>query len=219
MSTVTTAKITWEFADKSPHWDFAININEPTSISDHIPDWVKNLKGNIKEYFDEGFGLDHTARHCLGLQGLSKIGYTCDLPIDVVSNDYNEKPWGGLNFHPYTLHGTKWSHPLPGHLADKHLHNYKWNLRLLEWPWRAKLPKGWKILMTNNMLDWSDNWYSFSGLVPHISPNANRSMKFSTPMDAEFDYCVLEQVIAIRTGEIIPKGNCIFTAIPLPPSG
>lgn len=209
-------EIKWEFADKSPHWDFDIAINEPALIRNHLPDWIKTLRGNIREYYPKGFGLDHTARHCLGLQGLSQVGFTCPLPVDIHSNDYNHTPWGGLNFHPYTLFGTKWAEVLEGNPADEHLHNYQWNIRLLEWPWRAKIPKKHKLLMTGNMLEWNDDYSSFSGVVPKISPGDQRAEKFSAIMDPEFDYFALENVIAIKTGKIIPAGTCIFNAVVVP---
>ena len=209
-------KIVWEFLDLSPYWNKTIDIETPSSVINHMPQWFKQLKGDIKDYFPDGFGLDHTARHCLGLRGLPHVGYTCPLPIDVESHDYNHQPWGGLNFHPFTLYGTKWTRTMPNAPVDQHLHNYEWNLRLLQWPWRIRLPKGWKLLLTDYMLDWSDHWHAFSGVMPCIKKNDYRVKQCSISMDPDFDYFNIEQVVAIKNGSVISKDTCTFTAIALP---
>lgn len=209
--------IEWQFADKDERWK-GIVFPPMEPVSKHLPDWYKNLKGDIKNYFTPGFGQDHTARYCLGLRGLAYVGYTCPLPMDLKTFDYDPSPWGDLNFHPATLTGTKWSHTMPGAPADEHLHNYEWNLRLLEWPWRAKLPKDWRMLVTSYMLDWTDDWYCFNGSPPAmVAKRLHRVRKFSKIIDPKFDYFNLEIVVAIKNGVTVPKGTCMFTAIPLPP--
>ena len=209
--------IEWQFADldsKCADMDFCA----PESVGKHLPTWYKDIKGDIKKYFPPGFGRDHTARYCLGLHGLASVGYTSPLPMDLTTFDYDPNPLGDLNLHPATLSGTKWCNPMPGAPVDEHLHNYEWNLRLLEWPWRAKLPKGWRLLITGYMLDWTDDWYCFSGSPPAIAAKIpNRTKKYSQTLDPKFDYFSLEFVVAIRNGVTIPKGTCMFTAIPIPP--
>jgi hypothetical protein len=212
---ITNKDITWEFLDKLDEWPKDLAIQEPVPVLQAMPDWFKNLKGNIKEYFADGFGRDNTARHCLGLRELAHIGYTCATPIDIRSNDYDASPWGGLNFHPYVLHGTKWANAINNTSIDEHLHNYEWNLRLLKWPWRAKLPKGHKLLITSYMLSWSDDWFAFAGGIPSLKKGDNRAQTCSIELEDNFDYFNLEQVIAIRTGYKIQKGTYIFTVIPL----
>lgn len=208
--------IEWQFADRDLVWN-NIDISPIQPIRKQLPTWLKNLKGDIRNYFPAGFGLDHTARHCLGLSGLAHVGYTCPLPMDIKSFDYEPNPLGNQNFHPATLTGTKWANTLPGFEVSEHLHNYEWNLRLLEWPWRVKLPKNWRMLITGYMLDWSDDWYCFNGSPPAIvSKRRHRRQKYSQKIDKNFNYFNLEIVIAIKNGVTIPKGTCLFTAIPVP---
>jgi hypothetical protein len=206
--------IEFEYADLNLAWD-NLTCEKPSPVKYNFPSWIKNLKGNIKEYFPAGSGQDHTARHCRGLQELSQMGLTCPLPVDVEAHNYDMIPWGGLNFHPYAMHGTMWDKIADGCKADEHLTSYEWNLKLLIWPWRIKTSKNIGIMITNHGLTWQDNWFCFSGVMPpDVAEEPNRQNHFSSTIDPKFNYFQLEVVVAIKKGTFIPKDTCIFTILP-----
>jgi hypothetical protein len=194
-------------------WEPAVDcaVEEPQLVSNFYPPWYKCLSGNLRDYQDTDFGPNHTARHCLGLRGLSDIGYTVPVPADIVWDEFTAMSRGGVT--PQQLHGTKW--------AEKDENGEeKWVLRIITLPWRAKLKKNWRLLITPYMLDWSDNYFCFSGAVEANYQFDNNTIGGHYIWDQYLDhkyynYFNLEMVVAIRKGATIKKDSLLFTAIPL----
>ncbi len=213
-----TDYLTWESC-ADPRFDFY--CPPPKPLHKFLPEWFKNLRGNIREYLPEGFGADHTLRHCLGFRGLLDIGYSIALPVDVGGWQTH---FASGNLHPEMLHGTPWADK-PGtpdggwidpteHSKGRDFSPYKYRIKLLFWPWRAKMAPGWRLLMTAYTLDWRRDLHAFTGYV-----EANHGSNFwgwSEPMDPTFNYYNVETVVIMQAGaEPVPAGQCIFSMIPV----
>lgn len=205
---VETSWLTWERASRYTNTDFNLAnryIDPPEKLGNHYPSWFKDLKADIRNYLPEGTGQNHTARVCLGLRGVNTVGWTLPHKWDVDR--------GHLEFHPEQLHGTKW--------AEKDSHGeYVWRLLLIAYPWRAKLPRGFRLLMADYPLEFSNDWHTFSGCVDaNYRLDENQQMGsiywFDEPMDSDYNYYNIENVVAIRKGCCIPAGTVSFSIIPL----
>lgn len=196
--------LTWESA-------FDCECNPPQPVGSIFPDWYRNLSGDLRNYKPEGFGGNHTARQCLGLRGLTGIGYTIPTFIEIARPDTR---LSRSFVTAQQLYGTKW--------AEKDSNgNDIWETRILFFPWRAKMAKGWKMLITSYLLDWNDNYHCFSGSVEpnyNISPANGIGSGYEWPVELDIDnynYYNIEMVVAFRKGYTIPSGTLLFTAIPL----
>lgn len=184
----------------------------PIAIKNFYPQWFKELKSNLKKYQEEDYIGNRTARHCAGLRGLMDIGYTIPTPYDIESNQINKLVRMGVT--PQMLHGTKWSE-----LDEQGQEKYV--LRIMTFPWRAKMAKGWRLLITDYAMDWHNDWFCFSG-APDGNLNARKQGKIggqyvsAIPIDPDaYNYYNLEMVIALRKECVIPKDSVLFTAIPI----
>jgi hypothetical protein len=116
--------------------------------------------------------------------------------------------------HPEMLHGSIW--------AEKDSNdNYRWTIILMSWPWRAKMPQGWRLMMTAHPFDWSRNWHAFTGCVDanylHDGKTINKCFwDFEYPINSEFSYYNVETVVAIDAQHSeIPSGVSLFSMLPV----
>jgi hypothetical protein len=185
-------------------------INPPQLIRKNLPNWLKNLKGNLDAYTQTEYH-HHTARHCLGLRGLLDIGYS--LPI--------ENSWQGnyvrcVKLHPEQLHGTIWTE------MDSQ-NNYVWDIFIVSFPWRAKMPPGWRLLINDYPLNWHADYHCFTGAVDANHEiidgcNIGSLWNYDYKIDEHYNYFNLETVLAVKhhSHPVWTKaGACIFSAIPV----
>ena len=128
--------LTWEYST-DPAIQY-LNCPAPRPVKHFLPEWFRNLKGNLQEYLPEGFGQQHTIRHCLGFRGLLNIGFTIPLPETLDGYDTH---FSRGHLHPEMLHGTKWANKGEKPWCDDPS-LYEYRTRLLFWPWRAKMSPG-----------------------------------------------------------------------------
>ena len=212
--------LTWEYSS-DPDIQY-LNCPAPAPVKNFLPEWVRNLKGNLKEYLPEGFGLQHTIRHCLGFRGLLNIGYTIPLPETI---DGYDTYFSRGHLHPEMLHGTDWANKGDNpwiQIDSRGLPDsspYEYQFRLMFWPWRARMAPGWRLLILPYLLDWNKNWHEFAGAVEpnyevHNDTSIGSGLKWNTPIDKMYNYYNLETVMALRRGTVIKKGTVTFCAIP-----
>lgn len=211
-----TDYLTWEYcADPDIQY---LDCPKPTAIRNHLPKWFKELRGNLKEYLPEGFGDQHTIRHCLGFRGLLDIGYTIPLPETL---DGHDTYFARGRLHPAMLYGTPWANKGTVPWTDNDYSLYEYRIKLLHWPWRARMNPGWRMIILPYLLDWSTDWNEFAGAV---EPNYNISsdgcgvghgLKWSQPIDSKYNYYNIETVLAYKRTAQIDKGTVTFCAVPL----
>ena len=206
----TTPYLTWEYCD-DPEIQY-LNCPAPTPMRNHMPEWFKKLKGKRDEVT---FAENQTIRNCLGFRGLANIGYTIPLPEDLSGHDTY---FSRGRLLPSMIDGTIFGKQGDSYV-DKSLYLYRF--RILNYPWRAKMAKGWRLLVLPYLLDWNNDWNEFAGTV---DPNYDvqhgtqigSSLKWTTPIDPEYNYYNLETVIAYkRSVSKINKGTLTFCAVPL----
>jgi hypothetical protein len=204
--------LTWEY---SQDLDIQyLNCPAPTPMRNHLPQWFKDLKA-WKPTVD--IANNQTIRNCLGFRGISQIGYTIPLPEELTLYDtyFNR---GRL--HPDMIHGTKWANKEDGRRwAPGDTSPYEYGIRLLHWPWRAKMARGWRLLLLPYLLDWSNDWNEFAGTVEpnyHIvdGTGIGSGLKWTQPVDTQYNYYNIETVIAIHRAKTIPQGTVTFCAVP-----
>jgi len=186
----------------------------PTPICEYMPSWYKNLKGDLSQYRTDQWRHNHTARWCKGLQGIMQNGWTIILPVQV---GQEQTIIGRKILVPEMLHGTMWNEQD----ADG---DHVWEFTVMFWPWRARLTKGWRVMITAYPLDWSTNWFSFAGMPPaNYSINNDKNSigknmyQWEQPLDIElYDYYNIESVLATKKGTIIPKGTITFNLSIIP---
>jgi hypothetical protein len=188
-----TDYLTWEYST-DPDIQY-IDCPKPTPVRNHLPKWFKELRGNLQEYLPEGFGDQHTIRHCLGFRGLLDIGYTIPLPETL---DGYDTYFARGHLHPAMLYGTHWANKGDTQWADDDYSLYEYRVKLLHWPWRARMNPGWRMIILPYLLDWSTDWNEFAGAV---EPNYN--------------YYNIETVLAYKRTAQIDKGTVTFCAVPL----
>jgi len=201
----------------------------PQLIGKHYPKWIKELKSDLQDYADQEFAQNHTARNCLGLRGLANIGYTVPFELDIRDTANYVRT---VQLHPEQLHGTRWAelHPCGG---------YIWGLHIVAFPWRAKMPRDWRLLINDYPLDWSADYHCFSGAVDanyeiRNNRNVGSLWNFDEEIDRDYNYYNLEIVLAIRNQQPVPEiivdttqlphpwlthwmpqGVCLFSAVPV----
>lgn len=217
-----TDYLTWESCN-DPRFDF--DCPPPTPIANHLPDWFKNMRGNITEYLPEGFGADHTIRHCVGFRGLLDIGYTIPLPVPVGGWQTH---FASGNLHPEMVHGTLWAEKPGGPWNDptepntgKDFSPYRYRMKLLFWPWRARMAPGWRLMILPNPWEWHTEWQAFAG-APRPNYQFNNShtglgnySNWELPIDENYNYSNIETVLAVHREHVIPAGTVTFWAVPV----
>ena len=217
-SIAATPYLTWEYSH-DPEIQY-LECPPPTPMQNHMPNWFKQLKAKKHEI---SIAEQQTIRNCLGFRGLATIGYTIPLPETLNGCDtYLSR--GRL--HPEMLAGTHWANTSDRPWCDKDYSLYEYRLKLLNWPWRARMDKGWRLLILPYLLDWSQDWNEFAGTVePNYDVQHETSigsgLKWTQPIDTQYNYYNLETVIAFKrsvdgkTEFEILKDTLTFCAVPL----
>ena len=204
--------LTWESARVDEFLqDF--NCPPPQPIKDYIPQWYRDLKGDLCSYRDDSWRNNYTARYCKGLQGIRHIGWTIPLPVDIT---HEQNVISRKIVVPEMLYGTQWN--------DRDSNgDHIWDLTVVFWPWRARLTKGWRMMIMAYPLDWRLDWFSFAGMPPanyeiNQEKNCVGSMyQWQQPLDTDtYNYYNIETVYAFRKGTIIPQGSITFSAVIIP---
>jgi len=210
--------LTWEYCD-DPEIQY-LNCPEPTPMRNHMPDWFKQLKAKQEEV---NIAEQQTIRNCLGFRGLANIGYTIPLPEDLEGYDtYFARGRVQPQMMPGTIFANKGTVPF----APDDTSLYEYRMKILNYPYRAKMEKGWRLLILPYLLDWSKDWHEFAGTVepnwdlrpksPDTPTQVGSNLNWTTPIDPEYNYYNLETVIAVkRSLRKLPKGTLTFCAVPL----
>jgi hypothetical protein len=204
--------LTWEYCH-DPDIQY-LNCPAPEPVRNHMPQWFKNQKARKTEIT---IAEHQTIRNCLGFRGLANIGYTIPLPESITGHDTY---FSRGRLHPDMLYGTHWANKgtEPWTTDDNSL--YEYCIRLLHWPWRARMAPGWRILILPYLLNWSLDWAEFSGTVePNYDiqngTNIGSALNWTTPIDTQFNYYNLETVVAFKRNTTITAGTLTFCAMPL----
>ncbi len=217
-----TDYLTWESAaDDRFGWSYPV----PEPQRQNLPEWFRNLRGNLREYLPEGAANDHTVRYCRGMQGLQDVGYTMALPESIGGGDSH---FVSGKLHPEMLHGTPWAQQGPGPWPDPTNHGgidtspYVYRILLLHWPWRARMAPGWRMLFLPNLWHWDPGYNVFSAAPrPYISTDHRDGKSFGSRVRYEteimpgFNYHNIETVVAVRRDTRIDAGSRIFTMVPI----
>ena len=213
-----TDYLTWESCD-DPRFNY-LNCPAPVPSQNHLPTWVKELSGNLREYLPGGFAADHTIRHCLGFRGLMDIGYTMPLP-EIIGGGDSAFSTGRL--HPEMIHGTQWAQTWPtwgpadcwaDPISNQPDYSpYRYRIKLLHWPWRAKMAPGWKMLTLPNLWDWNEDFNTFSGAQD--ANLASSACTWKILRDSAYSYYNIETVMAIRRDRVVPAGAITFCLVPI----
>lgn len=211
--------LTWEYCT-DPEIQY-LNCPPPMPIREHVPQWFKDLKAYRSEV--DGVSDNRTIRHCLGFRGIMQLGYTIPLPEELNGHDTY---FSRGRLHPAMLHGTKWANapggPWPdptGGATELDYSAFEYRIRLLHWPWRARMAPGWRMLILPYLLDWSDDWNEFAGAVePNYDidqgTNIGSAMSWSQPINTDYNYYNIETVVAFKRTTTIAKGTVTFCAVP-----
>lgn len=204
--------LTWEYST-DPDIQY-LDCPAPEPVRNHMPGWFKNQKAR-KQEIDIA---DHmTIRNCLGFRGLATLGYTIPLPETL---DGYDTYFSRGRLHPDMLYGTMWANQGDCPWTDDDFSLYEYRIRLLHWPWRAKMAKGWRLLILPYLLDWNQDWNEFAGTV---EPNYNivngtgigTGLKWTQTIDTEYNYYNLETVLAYKRNTTVAQGTLTFCAVPL----
>jgi hypothetical protein len=213
--------LTWEYSD-DPAIQY-LNCPAPTAMRNHMPKWFKDLKARKDEItMGDGsgrpFAENQTIRNCLGFRGLASVGYTIPLPEEI--NTYDTYFNRG-RLHPEMLYGTRFANRgNPGQWAPGDYSPYEYGVRLLHWPWRARMAPGWRLLILPYLMDWPVDWNEFAGTVdPNYDIRNGTSigsgLEWTQPIDTQYNYYNLETVLAFRRSTVITKDTVTFCAVPL----
>jgi len=214
-----TDYLTWEYST-DPDIQY-LSCPAPEPMRNHMPDWFKNLKAKKPEIvLGDGsgnpFAENQTVRNCLGFRGLASVGFTIPLPETLDDDTYFSR--GRL--HPEMLSGTQWANKGKVRWTDNDWSLYEYKIRLLNWPWRARMAPGWRLLILPYLLDWSRDWNEFAGTVePNYDivngTSIGSGLKWTQPIDPAYNYYNLETVIAFKRSVTVAKGTVTFCAVPL----
>jgi hypothetical protein len=207
-----TDYLTWEYCH-DPDIQY-LNCPAPSAMLNHMPQWFKDLKARKSEI---EIADQQTIRNCLGFRGLANIGYTIPLPETL---DGFDTYFSRGRLHPDMVHGTLWANKGDRPWADDDDSLYEYRMRLLHWPWRARMSRGWRLLILPYLLDWSQDWNEFSGIVePNYdvrnSTGIGTGLRWTQCIDSNYNYYNLETVIAYKRNTTVPKNTLIFCAVPL----
>jgi hypothetical protein len=216
-----TDYLTWEYCT-DPEIQY-LNCPPPDTVRNHIPQWFKDQKARNPEI---NIANHQTVRNCLGFRGLATTGYTIPLPETLTGHDTY---FSRGQLHPEMLHGTLWANKTadgsPWQNNKENAYDgspYEYCVRLLHWPWRAKMAPGWRLLILPYLLDWSNTWHEFAGTVePNYSIKNDgcgigSALKWDIPVNTEnYNYYNLETAIAFKRSTTVDKGTLVFCAVPL----
>jgi len=204
--------LTWEYcADPDIQY---LNCPAPEPMRNHMPQWFRNQKARKQEI---DIADQQTIRNCLGFRGLATLGYTIPLPEELTGYDTY---FSRGRLHPDMLYGTKWANTGTEPWTQNDQSPYEYCIRLLHWPWRARMAPGWRILILPYLLDWPADWHEFAGMVePNYDvcngTSIGSGLKWTQSIDHNYNYYNLETVIAFRRSVTVAKGTVTFCAVPL----
>lgn len=204
--------LTWEYST-DPDIQY-LECPAPAPMRHFMPQWFKNQKARKAEV---NIADQQTIRNCLGFRGLATIGYSIPLPETLTGYDTY---FSRGRLHPDMLYGTRWANRGERPWTDDDTSLYEYCVRLLHWPWRARMAPGWRMLILPYLLDWSADWNEFAGMV---EPNYDirngtgigTGLRWTQPIDTQYNYYNLETVIAFRRASTVEKGTVTFCAVPL----
>jgi len=189
---------------------YSIQCNERIELDPHKNYWKKFYQA-VKDFSwpdcsDAGMFESlplHIQKECREAHGYDPHG-SYNFPVTNLHT---------VELHPEMLHGSIWSEKN----ADD---TYCWRIFVLSWPWRAKMSKGWRLLMTANPFHWSRSWHAFTGCVDenyrHDGYNINYFWNFDYPIDENFSYYNVETVIAIDSDyTLLDAGISVMNMIPV----
>jgi len=213
-----TPYLTWEYCD-DPEIQY-LECPAPTPMRNHMPEWFKQLKAKKP---DVDIAKQQTIRNCLGFRGLANIGYTIPLPEDI---DGYDTYFSRGRLQPGMIDGTLFSNKGTVPFAEDDFSLYEYRMKLLCYPWRAKMDPGWRLLILPYLLDWSHDWQEFAGIVepnydlrPFYTDSPTQigsSLNWTQVIDKRYNYYNLETVIASkRSVPKVNKGTLTFCAVPL----
>jgi hypothetical protein len=204
--------------------------SEPQQLKNCLPQWFRNLPANLKNLNfsesvpDQEMLHQHghrSAKLCLGLRGIRTVGWTIPLTHDLTAPATYPGHNGNVGrketmLHPAMLTGS-------GFDQLREDGSYEWEIRIISFPWRARMAPGWRLMITSHPLTWSKDWFCFSGCVDanyrHDGTNIGSFWNFDYTMDLSQNYYNIELVIAIRSEAkntiTIPKETCLFSMVPL----
>lgn len=212
-----------------PQADNASLYPAPREIRKNLPNWYTELPGNLATLkqtlsdHDVNVMNDHSwrsAKFCMGIKGIRTVGWT--IPLARKMNEWAAEPqaesWKEALLHPEMLHGSCWTEKIDND-------EYFWDLKLVSFPWRAKMSRGWRLMITAHPLEWSRDWFCFSGCVDAnyqiLADNRNigSMWNYDHEIETDYNYYNIEMVIAFRVGKtkpnIIPQGTCFFSLVPI----
>ena len=204
--------LTWEYcADPDIQY---LTCAPPSPMRNHMPAWFRNQKARKQEI---NIADQQTIRNCLGFRGLAGLGYTIPLPEELTGYDTY---FSRGRLHPDMLYGTRWANTGTEPWADDDTSLYEYRIRLLHWPWRARMAPGWRMLILPYLLDWPADWNEFAGIVePNYDVRNGTSigsgLKWTQPIDHNYNYYNLETVIAFKRSVTVAKDTVTFCAVPL----
>jgi hypothetical protein len=196
----------------------------PQSLRDCLPQWFVDLPGNLQRLDIDSDCPDHdilvshgmrSAKLCLGLRGIRSLGWT--IPLAHNYTDSDTPAWKQTWLHPAMLTGS-------GFDSRNDNGTYQWGIRLLSFPWRARMAPGWRLMITGHPLSWSQDWFCFSGCVDanysHDGRNIGSFWQFERDMDLDCNYYNIEVVVAVKNKPaqppvVIESGTCLFSLIPV----
>jgi hypothetical protein len=183
-------------------------------MRNHMPQWFRNQKARKQEI---DIADQQTIRNCLGFRGLATLGYTIPLPEELTGYDTY---FSRGRLHPDMLYGTRWANTGTEPWVDDDASLYEYRIRLLHWPWRARMAPGWRMLILPYLLDWPADCNEFAGMVePNYDVRNGTSiglgLKWTQSIDHNYNYYNLETVIAFRRSVTVAKGTVTFCAVPL----
>jgi hypothetical protein len=207
-----TEYLTWEYSS-DPEIQY-LDCPAPAPMRNFMPQWFKDQKARKAEI---DIADQQTIRNCLGFRGLANLGYSIPLPETLTGFDTY---FSRGRLHPDMLYGTRWANrgQQPWTQHDSSL--YEYCVRLLHWPWRAKMAPGWRLLILPYLLDWPEHWNEFAGTVEpnydvHHGTSIGSGLKWTQTIDTTYNYYNLETVLAFRRGTTVDKGTVTFCAVPL----
>lgn len=209
-----TDYLTWEYSH-DPEIQY-LNCPAPTPMHNHMPEWFKNQKARKQEI---DIADQQTIRNCLGFRGLASIGYTIPLPETLTGYDTY---FSRGRLHPNMLYGTQWANKTTdgSPWTSNDSSPYEYCVRLLHWPWRARMAPGWRLLILPYLLDWSTEWNEFAGSVEpnydiHNGTGIGSGLQWTQPINTQHNYYNLETVIAFKRGTQVLTDTVTFCAVPL----
>ena len=175
-----------------------------------MPEWYKNLRGDLTKYRSDEWRNNKTIRHCQGIQGLTRLSFTIPMPFDMTEQ---ENVLSRRILVTEMVHGTVWDQ------RDQQGNNL-WNILAIFWPWRARVSKGYRILVTEHGLDWNPDYHTFSGATPpNHNPNPEKNgfgnmYQWEQKTDTDqYNYFNIETITALRAGKTLKKDDLVFSLL------